>query len=167
MTAPTTGTLWDSIIQRSAEERERVRAGRSTVTRAELEPELTPFGILRWYLHNDLSGPVAHALYFCELEIPPGSRSGLLRHQGGIVHLVVEGKGFTRFDDAEHEWEKRDVVALPVRPRGVVFQHVNNGTGPARMVMSWPNLDSAIGPEGGVAMEVLEPAPEYLAAHHS
>jgi hypothetical protein len=161
------GTLWDSIIERSVAERERVRNGRSTVTRAELEPELTPFGSLRWYLHNDLQAPVAHALYFCELEIPAGSCSGRLRHQGGIVHLVVEGKGFTRFDGAEHEWEKRDVIALPVRPRGVVFQHVNNGTGPARLVMSWPNLDSAIGPEGGVAMEILEPAPEYAAVHDS
>ncbi|MGX7677580.1 cupin domain-containing protein [Jatrophihabitans sp. DSM 45814] len=166
MTAAPPATLWDSILQRSAAERERVRAGRSTVTRAELEPEVTPFGILRWYLHNDLQSPVAHALYFCELEIPAGSRSGQLRHQGGIVHLVVEGSGFTRFDGVEHEWEKKDVIAIPVRPEGVVFQHVNNGTGPARLVMSWPNLDSALGPEGGVLMEILEPAPEYSAVHN-
>lgn len=165
MTGPATETLWDSIIRRSTAERERVRAGRSTVTREEIEPELTPFGLLRWYLHNDLNDPVAHALYFCELEIPVGSSSGLLRHQGGIVHLVAEGSGLTRFDGAEHEWEKKDVIALPVRPEGVVFQHVNTGTGPARLVMSWPNLDSALGPESGVAMEILEPAPEYKAAH--
>lgn len=167
MTETSTESLWDSIVRRSVAERERVRAGRSTVRREELEPELTPFGFLRWYLHNDLDAPATHALYFAELEIPAGSTSGLLRHQGGIVHLVVEGSGFTRFDETEHAWEKKDVIALPVRPEGVVFQHVNDGTGPARLIMSWPNLDSALGPEGGVAMEILEPAPEYKAAHDS
>jgi hypothetical protein len=160
-TTATDGTLWDSITRRAVEERERSSKGRTTVRRHELEVEVTPFGLLRWYLHNDLKVPVTQALYFCELEIPEGSRSGLLRHQGGLVHLVVQGSGFTKFDGGEHAWEKRDVVALPVRPEGVVFQHVNNGTGPARMVIAWPNLDSALGPEGGVAMEVLEPAPEY------
>ena len=163
MTAPA-GSLWDSIIQRSLGERTRVESGRNTVRRDELEPELTPFGLLRWYLHNDLDTPVTHSLYFCELEIPAGSRSGRLRHQGGMVHLVVAGSGYTVFDGVEHEWAARDVIALPVRPDGVEFQHVNNGTGPARMVISWPNLDSAIGPEGGVAMEILEPAPEYAAS---
>ncbi len=157
----TTESLWDSIIRRSAGEQSRVESGRNIVRRDECEPETTPFGRLRWYLHNDLDQPVTHSLYFCELEIPVGSRSGRLRHQGGMVHLVVKGKGHTLFDGEEHEWEARDVIALPVRPDGVVFQHFNTGTGPARIVISWPNLDSALGPEGGVAMEVLEPAPEY------
>lgn len=155
--------LWDSLIRRSVAERARVESGRNTVRRGELEPELSPFGLLRWYLHNDLEDPVTHSLYFCELEIPAGSRSGRLRHQGGMVHLVVQGSGCTLFDGIEHEWAARDVVALPVRPDGVEFQHVNTGTGPARMVISWPNLDSSIGPEGGVAMEILEPAPEFSA----
>ena len=107
--------------------------------------------------------PVTKALYFCELEIPAGSRSGRLRHQGGMVNLVVQGSGYTRLDDVDHEWEQRDVIALPVRPDGVLFQHFNNGTGVARLVFAWPNLDSAFGPGAGVAMEVLEPAPEFAA----
>lgn len=154
-------TLWDSIARRGTIERERAANGRTTVHRGELPVDSTPFGRLRWYLHNDLKEPVTQALYFCELEIPAGSRSGRIRHQGGLVHLVVEGAGYTLFDDVEHEWEKRDCIALPVRPEGVVFQHFNNGTGPARMVIAWPNLDSALGPEAGVHLEVLEPAPEY------
>ena len=158
-----TESLWDSIIRRSGAERSRVETGRNTVRRDEITPEVTPFGLLRWYLHNDLDAPVTHSLYFCELEIPVGSRSGRLRHQGGMVHLVVQGSGHTLFDGEEHEWAARDVVALPVRPDGVIFQHVNTGTGPVRMVVAWPNLDSSIGPEGGVAMEILEPAPEFTA----
>lgn len=161
--AQETESLWDSIVRRSVAERSRVETGRNTVRRDEITPEVTPFGLLRWYLHNDLDAPVTHSLYFCELEIPVGSRSGRLRHQGGMVHLVVQGSGHTLFDGEEHEWAARDVVALPVRPDGVIFQHVNTGTGPVRMVVAWPNLDSSIGPEGGVAMEILEPAPEFAA----
>lgn len=157
-------SLWDNLVRRSVAGRNRVAAGSSTVRRSELEPELTPFGRLRWYLHNELREPVTHSLYFCELEIPVGSRSGRLQHQGGLVHLVVQGSGHTVFDGDEHEWAARDVIALPVRPDGVVFQHVNTGTTAARMVIAWPNLDSAIGPEGGVALEILEPAPEFAAA---
>ena len=154
-------TLFDNILRRAKEERGRAASGITTVRRSDLEPEMTPFGKLRWYLHNDLHEPTTRALYFCELEIPPGSRSGLLQHQGGIIHLVVEGSGYTRFDDEDHRWEKRDTIAIPIRPQGVQFQHVNDGTGPARMVITWPNFDSALGPEAGVAMEVLEPAPEW------
>jgi hypothetical protein len=154
-------SLWESILARAGAERALVDAGESTVRRDELEVEMTPFGRLRWYLHHDLTLPVTRALYFCELELPPGSRSGVLRHQGGIVHFVAEGSGYTTLDGAEHAWEQRDVIALPIRPEGVTFQHVNTGTGAARLVLAWPNLDSALGPEGGVAMEVLEPASDH------
>ena len=158
-----TPTLWDSILRRAGVERGLAEAGSTTIRRSDLPAEQTPFGLLRWYLHSDLEEPVTRALYFCELEIPPGSRSGLLRHQGGMVHLVVQGSGYTHFDGAKHGWTKRDVIAMPIRPEGVTFQHVNDGTGPVRMVIAWPNLDSALGPEAGVQMAVLEPAPEFQA----
>ncbi len=163
MTTPVEESLWDSITRRAAAERERIAHGRSTVRRSQLPVEVTPFGLLRWYLHPDLAEPVTKSLYFAELEIPEGSRSGRLRHQGGIVCLVVQGSGYTELDGVEHAWEKRDVIGLPVRPEGVVFRHVNNGVGPVRMIVAWPNLDSAVGPEGGVHLEVLEPAPEFEA----
>ena len=163
MTNPQTETLWDSIVRRARAERSLATNGRTTIRRNQLAPEMTPFGQLRWYLHNDLTDPVTRAIYFCELEIPAGSRSGKIQHQGGMVHLVVEGRGYTMLDGERHDWEKRDAIALPIRPAGLVFQHFNDGTGPARMVISWPNYDSALGPESGVALEVLEPAPEYAA----
>lgn len=161
MTARVDETLWDSIVRRATTQRERTKRGRSTVRRADLPVEVTPFGRLRWYLHHELKEQASQALYLCELEIPEASRSGRIRHQGGIVCLVVEGSGYTNLDGVDHAWEKRDVIGLPVRPKGVVFQHVNNGVGPVRMIIAWPNLDSAIGPEGGVHLEVVEPAPEY------
>jgi gentisate 1,2-dioxygenase len=156
-------TLWDSLTDRARAERSRRGAAKNVVTRRELSVESTPFGLLRWYLNPHIPGISTQALYFCELEIPVGSRSGKLRHQGGIIQLVAAGQGCTEFDGRRHEWDTYDVIALPIRPEGVVFQHFNTGDRPVRMIVSWPNLDSAIGPEMGVALEVLEPSPDYQA----
>jgi hypothetical protein len=154
-------TLWDSLIDRGVAAHERRDRSHNVVTRKGLRVESTPFGLLRWYLNPDLDGPSTQALYFCELEIPPGERSGKLRHQGGIINLVVAGSGYTEFDGRLHDWARRDVIALPIRPQGIVFQHVNNGTTPARLIVSWPNLDSGLGPAMGVHMEILAPAGDY------
>ena len=97
-------TLWGNLLVRAGVERNRVRDGRTTVSRDEAKEEMTPFGRLRWYLHGDLEEPVTRALYFCELEIPAGSRSGKLHHQGGIVHLVVQGMGYTEYEGERQQW---------------------------------------------------------------
>lgn len=149
------------MLQAAEAERRRKAAGRSVVAREESSPELTPFGLLRWYLHPALDGPVIKTLYLCELEIPPGSRSGRLHHQGGIAHLVVQGAGHTELDGVRHEWEATDVIGLPARPGGIRFQHFNPGTAPARLIMAWPNMDGSMGPDLGSRLEVLEPCPEY------
>lgn len=159
MSAPE--TLWDDYIGRARAERDRKHNGRSVVSRDELTAELTPLGYLRWYMHPAIPDVVDQALYFAELEIPAGSRSGKLFHQGGIVHLVVEGHGHTVLDGQEHAWESFDVIAIPARLDGVSIQHFNDGPGPVRMVLTFPNYDSALGPELGVAMDVPEPCPEY------
>lgn len=163
---PTAGatTLWDRMVECGRQERERKANGRAVVERDKLASELTPFGLLRWYLHPQLNEPNSRAIYFCELEIPEGSRSGRIRHQGGIVHFVAEGSGYTDLDGTAHEWERRDVIGIPTRPHGVVFQHVNTGPGRVRMVLAFPNFDSSLGAELGVALEVLSPAPEFAAA---
>lgn len=159
--AKTGAPLWDSYITRAREERARKQEGRSIVSRDELSPELSPLGLLRWYMHPDIEDVVDRALYFFELEIPPGSRSGKLFHQGGIVHLIVEGQGHTVFDGEKYDWEELDVVAIPPKVFGVNIQHFNDGDKPVRMVVTFPNFDSPIGPELGVAMDVVEACPEY------
>ena len=47
---------------------------------------------------------------------------------------------------------------------GSPIQHVNTGSVPVRMITAFPNFDSALGSEMGVALEVLSPAPEFAAA---
>jgi hypothetical protein len=156
-------TLFEQTLAAAKAERERVAAGSHLITRDESIAEISPLGITRWYLHPTLMTPSTSALYFCEIEIPESSRTGKLQCQGGQVHLVLIGNGHTVVDGVAHEWERLDGVVIPVKEYGVTFQHFNDGIGPARLLMAWPNLDSAIGAGGGVDMEIVEPAPEWSA----
>jgi len=160
-----TGSLWDDYVARGREEVVRVQRGAAVVERDKCPVELTPFGLVRWYTHPLLDRPVSRALYQFELEIPVGSASGRLFHQGGIAHYVLSGQGYTELDDKEHAWEASDVIGIPARSEGVTFQHVNTGSTTVRMQVCWANLDSALGPFLGAELNVLEPAPEYLKAH--
>jgi len=160
-------TLFGQLLEAARTERERVARGRNHINREELQVELNPMGYMRWYLHPALEEPSTRALYFLELEIPKGSRSGLLQHQGNVIHFVLEGSGYTEYEGGEHQWEAGDVIALPVKEAGIQFRHHNTGLGAVRMLVCWPNFDSANGPEGGVYMEVVEPCPEWAAEQAS
>jgi len=80
---------------------------------------------MRWYLHPEITDTVLSTLLFFQQEIPPNSRSGRLKFQGGQVMLILEGKGYTLIDGVKHSWEAGDVVNLPLRSDGIIIQHFN------------------------------------------
>ena len=80
-----------------------------------------------------------------------------------MLHFVVQGSGYTTVDGRSHEWETEDAIVIPIKEDGVTYQHFNTGVGPARLLVCWPNLDSALSEEGGVAMDILESCPEWSA----
>src|ERR1700681_1754412 len=53
------------------------------------------------------------------------TKSGKHRHQGGLVIYVLEGKGYSIVDGEKKDWEKGDLVLLPMKPEGVEHQHFN------------------------------------------
>ncbi len=53
------------------------------------------------------------------------TKSGKHRHQGGLVIYVLEGKGYSIVDGEKWDWEKGDLVLLPMKPEGVEHQHFN------------------------------------------
>src|ERR1700719_2851203 len=57
------------------------------------------------------------------------TRSGKHRHQGGLVIYVLEGRGYSVVDGERKDWEKGDLVLLPMKPGGVVHQHFNLNPG--------------------------------------
>lgn len=151
-------TLFEQTLAAAAEERRRRVAGANLISRDETVFEANPMGVMRWYLHPSLQHPSTHSLYFHELEIAPGGHSGRLRCQGGFIHYVLAGAGYTELDGSTHQWSAGDVIALPIKENGVTYQHFSVGPEPARLLVVWPNLDSALGPEAGVELSVLEPA---------
>jgi hypothetical protein len=151
-------TLFEQTLDSAAAERGRRLAAASLISRDDAVAESNPMGRMRWYLHPALGRPSTRALYFHELEIPAGGHSGRLQCQGGVIHYVLEGTGHTELDATTHYWAAGDVIALPVREAGITYRHVSTGPGPARLLVAWPNFDSALGPEAGVELKVIEPA---------
>ena len=96
-------TLFEQTLEAARIERERVARGRDHVSRDELKVELNQMGFMRWYLHPSLEEPSTRALYFFELDIPVGSRSGLIQHQGNVINYVLEGSGWTEYEGGQHE----------------------------------------------------------------
>jgi hypothetical protein len=154
-------SLWSRTLQEAAIQRQRHLTGEHLLSRDGTTEELTSMGLMRWYLHPNLENSSTNSLYVHELEIPVGSWSGKLQCQGGVIHFVLDGVGRTTVDGISHSWAPDDVIALPIRESGIVYQHLNTGEVPVRLLVVSPNLDSALGPEGGVEMEVLEVCPEY------
>lgn len=52
-----------------------------------------------------------------------GSQSGKHRHQGGLALFALKGRGATTYDGERIEWEKGDLLILPVKPNGIEHQH--------------------------------------------
>jgi quercetin dioxygenase-like cupin family protein len=150
--------LFDKTLADAALQRQRSIRGRKLVGYDDTVPEDTAMGRMRWYLHPDLFEATTRSLYMHELEIEPGGHSGRLQTQGGQIHYVLSGSGHTELDGSRHDWAAGDVIAIPILENGVVYRHVNDGRETARLLVVWPNLDSALGPEAGVEMRVLEPA---------
>jgi hypothetical protein len=75
------------------------------------------------------------------------THSGKHTHQGGLAIYVLEGKGYTVIDGKRLDWEKGDLILLPIKPGGVEHQHFNAETGqPARwLAFYYSHFEEALG----------------------
>lgn len=153
--------LLESLFKRRDEEREKVKNAPKVVSGDDIAWERNRMGWLRWYIHPDMENVATRALLFWIQELPPGGRSGMQLHQGGRVHVIWEGKGYTTVDGVRHNWETGDVVLLPVKPEGTMHQHFNlDPDKPARLVVVEANLYDALGVDLGSGFEQVAEAPE-------
>jgi len=115
---------YELAIRRHRENAERNRIGRVVCRMAEIPQELTRQGRLRTYLGLNIPDtPLQDWIVFTH-EIR--SESGRHKHQGGLVIYVIEGKGYSIVDGERVDWEKGDLVLLPLREGGVEHQHFND-----------------------------------------
>jgi len=116
---------YELAVQHDKEFAERQLLGRIVVKLEECPQERTRQGLLRPYLDPFLTKDTAlqhWAVFTHEVR----TKSGKHRHQGGIVIYVIDGKGYSVIDGERIDWEKGDLVLLPLRPDGVEHQHFNS-----------------------------------------
>ena len=152
---------YQQLIDLRDKERERIASSSVCVSGRTLPWEVNPQGTLKWYMHPNIDSTAHKFVIFYSQEIPPGSRSGKQRCQGGVVFVVVEGEGYTVIDEQRYDWKKNDLLQLPIKAEGVVFQHFNGSqTKPALLIAAEPNLVATTGVDRACGFEQLEAAPE-------
>lgn len=158
-------TKYQELIELRDKERERIAKSSVCVSGRSLPLEVNPQGMLKWYMHPAIDSTTHKFLIFYTQEIPPASRSGKQRSQGGVVFVAVEGTGYTVIDGARYDWKKNDVLQLPIKPDGVAFQHFNGSDKePALLIAAEPNLTATTGVDRACGFEQLEAAPEFEAS---
>src|SRR5665213_3034633 len=156
--------FWDELLKMRDEQRANRKNGLMVIKGSQLPQEINRQGLMRWYMHPAIKDTVLSTHLFFEQEIPPGSRSGMLKFQGEQVIYILEGKGHTLINGVKHHWEAGDVVNLPVRKEGIIVQHVNDDpVQPAKFVAAEPNLIACTGLDRGSGFEQIDEAPEYRA----
>ena len=154
--------FWDELFALRDRQREQRRNGLQVIKEAELPLESNRQGLMRWYLHPMIKDTALTTLMFYEQEIPPGSRSGRLKTQGGQVLMILEGRGYTTINGVKHQWEAGDVLNFPLRTDGLIIQHFNaDPDAPAKFVSAEPNWFECTTVDRGSGFDQLEDAPEY------
>ena len=107
-----------------------------------------------------LDDTVNNALIVFVQEIPPASRTGKQKTQGGMVLYVLQGNGHTMLDGKKHQWTQGDVLNIPHRDIGVTVQHFNGSSEKtARLLSVQPNIVHSVSVDRGAGFEQIEDAP--------
>ena len=154
--------FWEKLFELRDKDRANKKDAIVNVLGRELPWELNRQGFMRWYLHPVMEDTVINPFIFYVQEIPPASRSGRVKTQGSQVIYIWKGKGHTVMDGVKHYWEEGDVVQIPLRPLGVIYQHFNGDMkNPVWLISVEANTVGALGLDRGSGFEQLENCPEY------
>jgi hypothetical protein len=156
---------WGELLSLRDEQRAQLKGLPPVIKGKELPQEVNQQGLMKWYMHPAIKDTVLSTFMFFEQEIPPGSRSGRVRCQGGQVMIILEGSGYTLLDGVKHPWEGGDVLNLPIRGPGIVIQHFNTDKDkPAKFIAVEPNWFACTTVDRSSGFEQLENAPEFQKA---
>lgn len=153
---------YDELIRLRDAQRADVADAPVVIKGKDLTAETNPQGIMKWYMHPAIPKQALRTLLFYVQEIPPQSRSGRQKQQGGVVYYAMAGHGYTTVDGVRCDWKKGDVIELPVRREGVIFQHFNDSPDETAVLVACEANDlQAVGVDKGSGFEQLDVAPEY------
>lgn len=153
-------TLLDQLFELRDKQRQMVVKGLRVVHGKDRPLERNRNGYMKWYMHPMLDDTVTKALIVFVQDIPPRSRTGKQKTQGGMVLYVLEGNGYTLLNEDKHEWSQGDVLNIPQRDIGVTLQHFNGSSEKVACLLSvQPNLVHSLGVDRGAGFEQIEDAP--------
>jgi quercetin dioxygenase-like cupin family protein len=115
---------YERVLAARRELYERNATGPVVIPSESREVHLTRQGRLHYFLDpvSFKETPLQHWRVFTH---QIRTRSGKHIHQGGLVIYVIEGKGYSVVDGVRVDWEKGDLVLLPLTIGGVEHQHFN------------------------------------------
>jgi len=164
--------LYQGMLDDAKTAPERNAKRRKIVTPNEMPWELSPQGILKHLINENMNTRMETVDAYMQI-IPPGSRSGKHRHLAEECLYVLEGRGYDLHRDCDVEiaddfrwtpqeevkrfdWEAGDVIYVPPN---TIHQHFNASTNrPARLISSTNRIFKQCGLND---LEQLEHAPEY------
>lgn len=151
-------TLLDQLFEQRDEERRSLKEKRIVVREEDATLEHNRQGTMRWYLHPANDDACIKSLVVYRYEIPPRSCTGKQRLQGNLAAYCISGYGHVDVDGVSHEWEERDVIALPPMREGHELQVFNDSDGEAQIIFAQPNFMAIYGVDFGAGFEQLEDA---------
>jgi quercetin dioxygenase-like cupin family protein len=119
---------YERTLRYRTEQAERNQNGPIVIRKSEREVFMARQGRLRFYL-DPLYYTNVPLLMWKVFTHEIRTKSGKHRHQGGLLIYVLEGKGYSIVDGERWDWEKGDLVLLPLRPEEVEHQHFNDDPG--------------------------------------
>jgi mannose-6-phosphate isomerase-like protein (cupin superfamily) len=149
---------YELAIQSDRDRAERQMVGRVVLRLEDCPQEQTRQGLLRDYLDpfGIKDTPLQHwAVFTHEIR----TKSGKHRHQGGLVIYVIDGQGYSVINGERVDWEKGDLVLLPLEQGGVEHQHFN--TDPAKPALWIAFIHFPIREYVASEMTQLETAADY------
>ncbi len=157
-------TLLDDIFLRRNRWREYMSKARWIIKEKDQSLETNRMGIYRWYVHPSFDNVAMKSILFWVHEIPPGSHSGKQKFQGGRIHFVLEGRGYSLINGVRYDWGPEDVMISPIIAGGVVIQHFNSDPAhPAKLACAEHNWFDTLGVDMACGFEQLEDCPEWKA----
>lgn len=154
--------LFDKLLNKRDQQREDVKHALALIPGDEVPLESNRMGLYRWYLHPSIENQGNRTNLFWVQEIPPGSRSGKLKSQGGQVFIIWEGNGYSIINDVRYDWTQYDALFIPILGEGSIYQHFNPDTQKsAKIIGNEAVYIDALGVDKGCGFEVLEDSPDY------
>ena len=125
---PREASSYEILLRQYAEFEERQKLGPVVLRASSREYQINRQGKFAYFLEpNRYPETPLHDwwVFVHDLE----THSGKHRHQGGIIIYVLDGKGYSVVDGERVDWEKGDLLLLPIKPKGVTHQHFNSEPG--------------------------------------